>query len=123
MDRLEKSRFAFKQWEEGCITHLELVRFLMAQTTVEEVEEFLRVLDGKPDGLWPFDPEVKVSDEHRYDYAGDRLRTAVAFLLGDSSPEGRMLLRLLIDNELYGDELMFAIEQAEKYLREKGEVL
>ena len=53
----------------------------------------------------------------------DRFRHAVVELLGDENAEGETLLHLLIDNKLDGGELMFAVEQAEKYLKEKGEVL
>lgn len=59
----------------------------------------------------------------RYADAPDRLKRAAVLLLTDDDPEGQMLLQLLIDNRLYGDELMFAVESAEKYLGEKGRKL
>ena len=52
-----------------------------------------------------------------------RLLRATTELLADTSEEGQMFLHLLIDNELYGDELIAAVETAERYLLEKGEVL
>jgi len=45
-----------------------------------------------------------------------RLQRATILLLTDQSPEGQMLLHLLIDNELFGEELLFAIDTAERYL-------
>ena len=51
-----------------------------------------------------------------------RLLRATTELLADTSEEGQMFLHLLIDNELYGDELLFAIERAETYLRAKYKI-
>ena len=52
-----------------------------------------------------------------------RLLRCTTLLLTDQSPEGQTFLHLLTDNELYGDELIAAVESAERYLLEKGEVL
>lgn len=57
--------------------------------------------------------------QDRYAYAYDRLLTAAVRLLNDTTDEGQTLLHLLIDNDLYGEELLAAIETAELYL--KGE--
>lgn len=53
-------------------------------------------------------------------YEYERLKKATVALLCDESGEGQMLRHLLTDNELYGDELIFAVESAEQYLAKKG---
>jgi hypothetical protein len=58
--------------------------------------------------------------DDRYAYAYDRLNHASMLLLTDQTTEGQTLLHLLIDNELYGDQLITAIEMAEDYLKGKG---
>lgn len=57
----------------------------------------------------------------RYAHAYERMLKASNELLTDDTTEGQTLLHLLIDNELYGDQLMDAIEMAEQYLAKKGQ--
>jgi hypothetical protein len=50
--RITKAKEVLDQYEEGAITWVEAVRWIMAQTTKEDLAEFTQFV--KPDGAWPF---------------------------------------------------------------------